>query len=193
MKELLDHRAKAKAKKPKFERQEAHKIKRLSKVWRRPKGRDSKLRLQFRDKGKIVKTGYGSPVAVKGLLRDGMEGIVVANVSDVQAINSKTQVGIIQSTVGGRGRAQIIEAAVKAGIKLTNGDEKTLVAIKKDLEDRKKARSVKKKAPVVEEKPAAKKETSKDTKDEKKSEPSVDKKKEDTLKAEKEMIKKGAQ
>lgn len=191
MKELLDHRAKAKAKKPAFVRQEAHKCKRLSKVWRRPKGGDSKLRLQFRDKGKLVKTGYGSPVAVKGLLRSGMDGVVVANVGDVASLDPKTQVGIIKSTVGGRGRVAIIEAATKAGITLTNGNAKTLVEINKDLEDRKKAREAKKSKKTV----APTSEEKKPVKEEKKEAPlaDVDKKKEDTLKAEKEMIKKGAQ
>ena len=43
-KKMLELRAKLKKKKPRFIRQDAHKIKRIDKSWRKPRGKDSKIK-----------------------------------------------------------------------------------------------------------------------------------------------------
>ena len=61
MKELLELKKKIKKKKPNFTRQETHKKSKLKKKWRRPKGIQSKLRLNKR----AIKRGFQKAMALQ--------------------------------------------------------------------------------------------------------------------------------
>ena len=72
MKELLELRNKIKAKKPRFIRHDAHKKKRVSLNWRRPRGRQSKMRLHKKGYARGRSTGFGSPNQIRNLSRQGL-------------------------------------------------------------------------------------------------------------------------
>jgi len=100
-------RARLKSKKPKFRRQESWRYKRVSQVWRRPDGIDSKMRIKRRGWPKSVEIGYRGPRKVRGLHPSGYEEILVRNVDDLAKVDPKTQAIRIAHTVGGKKRAEI--------------------------------------------------------------------------------------
>jgi len=113
-------RRKQKRKKPGFIRQEGKIMKKLRTVWRRPKGKHSKLRQNEKSRGKHPSPGYGSPKAVKGLTRSGSKQVRVSNLGQLKGINNKTEVALIAGSVGKAKRTQMIEHAKKHGIKVLN-------------------------------------------------------------------------
>ena len=115
MNRLLEQRNKRK--KPKFMAQEVYRKKRLKKHWRRPRGIDSKIRLQWGGRMKMVKPGYGSPAAVKGLNRKGLLEVVVANVDDLKKIK-EGMIGLISSSTGTRKKIEIINEAKKMNVNI---------------------------------------------------------------------------
>jgi len=198
---LLDLRNNQKKKKPTFIRQDAHKIKRLGQKWRKPKGLQSKMRLSKKSYPTTVKPGYGSPCAVRGMTRDGLFPVDIANVADLAKVE-KGMVGIIKRSVGNRKRAMIIKAALEKKVALTNGSEERVSKIEAGMKERQEAKKKKsaKKVEVAKEdteekaKPAEKKEeaTEEKTKPSEKTEEIDDKKKADKKEKDKLLIKKGA-
>jgi large subunit ribosomal protein L32e len=65
--ELLATRKKVAQKRPKFIRQESWRYDRLVANWRKPKGKDNKMRKQKSGMPAIVKIGYRGPRAARGL------------------------------------------------------------------------------------------------------------------------------
>lgn len=109
-----------KRKKPKFLRQGAKNIKRVSKKWRKPMGSQSKLRKHKIARGSMPNAGYGSPKAVRGLHPSGYEDILIHNPTDLEKIDSKKQACRIASTVGKRKRFDIMKKALELKIKILN-------------------------------------------------------------------------
>jgi len=194
----IEIRNKMKKKKPTFVRQDAHKKKRLAQNWRKPRGIDSKLRLQLKGKGKIVKPGYKSPKEVRGMNREGLLEVLICNVQDLQKIK-EGMIGIVSSTVGARKKIEILKEAKKANIKLANCDDKFIEkteAAKKEKEEIKKKKEAKK---AEKKKQAKAKEEEKKAAEEKKSESSEKKEDKEVTKDEAEkkekdklLTKKGA-
>ncbi len=117
MNHLLETRNKLKRKKPKFLRQDAHKRKRLSQSWRRPRGIHSKMREQIKGRRRSPRIGWGSPRAVRGLTREGFVPVHVHNVSQLATI---AQPLIISRTVGTKNRMLIIKKAMEKKLKILN-------------------------------------------------------------------------
>lgn len=120
-KKMLKLRRKMKKRKPVFRRQEYFKHARLSKVWRKAKGRHSKLRRGERGRGRRPSPGYGSPKAARGLARSGLRPVLVANVSEISRLDPKTQSAIIKSAVGKKKRTDMQRLAKEKGIRLEQG------------------------------------------------------------------------
>jgi large subunit ribosomal protein L32e len=118
--EMLKARKSIKKKKPKFKRQEWFRKKSLKKKWRKPRGIHSKLRRQEKAKGSLPKPGYGSPLVVRGLNREGYREVVVRNVKDLEKVNPKEDVAVISKTVGRKKKFEILENAKKTNIKVSN-------------------------------------------------------------------------
>lgn len=169
MKELeneLELRKAIKKRKPDFFRQDSHKMKRLGKKWRSPKGIHSKLKHRFRGHGEYVSQGYRSPVAVRGLDRSGLAVKNVANIKDLGHIDTKKEGIVIAGSVGKKKRLEILKKAVESGIKVLNfkdakgcisrieEDFKNRIDKKKSLKEKKKEKEkeLKKKAKEKEEK-----------------------------------------
>jgi len=120
IKELLKLRAEIASRRPEFVRQESWRYKRLKPSWRKPKGIDSKMRLQVKGWPKIVKVGYRGPAAVRGLHPSGFRDVLVYNVSDLLRLNPETDAARIAHTVGAKKRLEILAKAKELGIKVLN-------------------------------------------------------------------------
>ena len=106
--------------KPKFNRQDHHKKKRVSTSWRRPRGQLSKQRRGIKGKGDTVQAGFRSPEAVRGLHPSGFEEVRVHNVDDLEGVDGDREAVRIASTVGGRKRERIEDEAEERGIRVLN-------------------------------------------------------------------------
>jgi large subunit ribosomal protein L32e len=134
-KELLQARKKISDKRPKFVRQESWRYDRLAENWRKPKGKDNKMRKQVSGVPALVKIGYRGPRAARGLHPSGYTDNLVFNVNDLTKLDPKKDAARLGHTVGTRKRKEIIAKATSIGIKLLNAGK---LASKKDEEERKK-------------------------------------------------------
>jgi large subunit ribosomal protein L32e len=105
---------------PKFRRQEWFRFKRLGEKWRKPRGRDSKMRLGRSGKPPVVSIGYRSPKATRGVHPSGLTEVLVNNPRDLEGIDGRRQAVRIASGVGKRKREQIIAKARELKLKILN-------------------------------------------------------------------------
>lgn len=188
----LDLRNEMNKRKPKFIRQDNKKKKRIKSNWRKPRGIDSKLRLQFRGHAVVVKVGYKAPADVRGMNREGLIEIKINNVQDLKQLDEKS-IGVVASTVGMKKKLAIIEEANKINVKLSNADDSTVKKIDEILKNKKTIKANRKKKLADREKAA--KELKKAAKEAKKSEAKANDEKSDAEKKkerDKELIKKDA-
>jgi large subunit ribosomal protein L32e len=119
-KELLAMRAKVAEHRPDFVRQESWRYDKLKPTWRKPKGIDNKMRLQQAGFPPLVKVGYRTPKAARGLHPSGMMEKLVHNPAELEGIDPKTFVVRIAATVGARKREAIRDRANKLGLRILN-------------------------------------------------------------------------
>lgn len=118
-KKALELRKEIKARKPEFLAQDAHKKSRIANRWRRPRGIHSKMRLSKKSKRVCVSTGYGSPCEARGLDKNGLVPILVANAEQVSKIDKKKQSALFAKT-GKRTRMEMLRKAKEIGISIMN-------------------------------------------------------------------------
>ena len=131
---------------PKFLRHTAHKYSKLGlrrrkkKIWRRPTGRDNKMREQRRGHPAIVSIGYSTNKKTRGNIMKKIP-VMVKNVHQIEKIG-KNQIAII-GDVGKKKRIEIAKKAKELKIEVYNlnpekflklNDKKTEV---KKVEDKK--------------------------------------------------------
>jgi large subunit ribosomal protein L32e len=167
VKDMLDVRSKVKNKKPTFIRQDSL-IKRLKDKWVRPRGYQSKLRLNKKGHAKSISKGFKSPVLVKGLLKNGLQPIYVSNLKDLEKLDVKTQAAMINSTVGLKNKLIIIKKAIELKIMVANFKDPA-----KFIKEKEEAFEMKKKSKQDKEK--QKQEKKKQEEKSKKQEKSIDK------------------
>ena len=143
-KELLQLRKKIADKRPEFVRQESWRYDRLAPNWRRPKGKDNKMRKQVSGVPPLVKVGYKGPRKTRGLHPSGYNDILVFNVKDLSKIDPKIDAVRIAHTVGNKKRIEIVTEATKLKMKILNPGK--IEAIKKQP---KKAETKPKKEPAT--------------------------------------------
>ena len=104
-------------KKPKFRRQDSHKMIKLGsqttkkkQVWRRAKGRQSKVRLGRRGHSRRPKVGWGAERVAEDFVR-------VETLKDLQGIKVKK---ILIASVGAKKRAEILKKADEMKLKVLN-------------------------------------------------------------------------
>jgi len=119
-KELLEKRRNISKHRPKFVRQESWRYDRLAENWRKPKGKDNKMRLQVSGVPSIVKVGYRGPKLSRGLHPSGYVDRLVWNVNEIEKLNPKSEAARISHTVGKLKKKQIILKAFELGIKVLN-------------------------------------------------------------------------
>jgi len=109
-----------KLKRPEFVRQESWRYVRVKPSWRRPRGKDSKMRLQVKGWPPLVKIGYRTPKDYRGLHPSGYKEVLVYRPEDLQGLNPEVHAIRIASSVGMRKRLLIVEEARKLGLKILN-------------------------------------------------------------------------
>ncbi|MEW5840027.1 50S ribosomal protein L32e [Nitrososphaera sp.] len=132
--ELLAARKKVSSKRPRFIRQESWRYDRLAENWRKPKGKDNKMRKQKAGVPALVKVGYRGPRVARGLHPSGYTDNVVYNVADLAGLDPKKDAIRMARTVGTRKRKAIVEQAAKMGLKVLNAGK---LAPKKEKEEAK--------------------------------------------------------
>ena len=128
-KELLQLRKKIADKRPEFVRQESWRYKKLAPNWRKPKGKDNKMRKQVSGVPPLVKVGYKGPRKSRGLHPSGYNDILVFNVKDLTKIDPKVDAVRIAHGVGNKKRIEIVTEATKLKMKILNPGK--IEAIKK--------------------------------------------------------------
>jgi len=113
-------RKRHKSKKLKFRRQESWRYKRVSEVWRRPDGVDSKMRKKVRGWPKSAEIGYRGPRVARGLHPSGYAEVLVRTVDDLGKVDPKTQAIRIAHSVGMKKRAEISIRAGERGVRILN-------------------------------------------------------------------------
>ena len=109
-------------KKKKFKRQ-CFWLKRLGEKWRKPRGRQSKLKKEKKGKQPVPKIGFGSNkkernmIIVKGELK---KPVRIMNMKDLEKIDPKKEIGIVASSVGTKKAIEMLKKAKELGIKIFN-------------------------------------------------------------------------
>jgi len=137
-KEMLQARKKVSDTRPKFVRQESWRYDRLSENWRKPKGKDNKMRKQYSGVPPIVKVGYRGPKRSRGLHPSGYIDHIIFNVNDLAKLDVNTHAARLAHTVGTRKRKEILAKASSIGIKVLNAGKLSL----EKTEDNKKIKSI---------------------------------------------------
>jgi ribosomal protein L32E len=167
----------------KFIRKDVHKKKRLSLVWRKPKGITNKRRLNQSGHAPCVRPGYGTKSSDRGKNKQGLMIISVATIDQLKKINPKTQAALLAG-VGKKRKIELMNEAEKLKITLVNFNPKLYTEkVEKFLAEKKKD-SEKKKTEVKEAKIAEEKK--KEKKAEAKKEAEEEQSEEEKRKAEKE-------
>ncbi len=123
--------------KKRFKRQQFW-LKRLGERWRRPRGKQSKLR---KEKGgrKRVKVGFRTPKMIRGMLKthEGAKPFVyVRSIADLANVDKEKEVAIISSSIGKKKYLEIVKRARELGIKIFNKRKTLLPEIKKLLKEK---------------------------------------------------------
>ncbi|MCE4608495.1 MAG: 50S ribosomal protein L32e [Caldisphaeraceae archaeon] len=106
-----------------FVRYLSWRFKRLETTWRKPKGNDSKMRLQRKGYPPIVKVGYKNDKRIRGLHPSGLIPVLVSNPKDIEGLTPKVHIIYISSKVGLRKRVELEDMARKMGFRIANGGE----------------------------------------------------------------------
>ncbi len=109
-----------KKKKPAFTRQDSHKKPSLhSTSWRRPRGLQSKMRLQFKGYKPVVKSGYSNKRTVRHTTADGKILVLVTRAEQLKQLTKQHAI-ILSATLGAGKKLAIMDAAEKMGITISN-------------------------------------------------------------------------
>ncbi len=81
-------------------------IKRLGEKWRRPRGRQNKLRLEKKGKGKRVKIGFGSPKSERKKIIRIFSKKDIENLKNLK-LDPKNNIILIASSVGKKKREEL--------------------------------------------------------------------------------------
>ncbi|MFQ6086729.1 MAG: 50S ribosomal protein L32e [Candidatus Bathyarchaeia archaeon] len=128
-------RRRLKSKKPRFRRQESWRYKRVSEVWRKPDGVDSKMRKKKKGWPRSVEVGYRGPKAARGLHPSGYVEVLVRTLDDVGEVDPKTQAVRIAHAVGARKRIEITARARERGIRILNPREVEKPSAEEEVEE----------------------------------------------------------
>ncbi len=135
---LLELKSLKKKKKPKFLRSDAHKIKRIKKNWRKPKGIDNKIRQSLKGYRRLVRPGFGVPKPVKGLHKSGKNIVRITNIIQLEKVDKNKDILLLSSSIGMKKRLVLLEELKKKELSLLGSDvQKELDKIKTVMDQRK--------------------------------------------------------
>jgi large subunit ribosomal protein L32e len=107
-------------KKPGFKRWMSQAYKRIKSSWRKPKGRQSKIRAKLKGKLKMPTIGYRAPKELRYLHPSGFKEVLIHNVNELLKVNPEKEVARIASKVGKKKRSEILKKAEELKIKILN-------------------------------------------------------------------------
>ena len=117
----------------KFKRQNYHKNIKLGIKWRRPKGRQSKMRRSKGGAGKRVRIGYGT--SDRGKIK-GLQPVIVNDPKIMDSIDKDKCMIIISSGLGAKKALAVSEKAKKFGLKIMNSKKiKRAEKLEKSIEE----------------------------------------------------------
>jgi large subunit ribosomal protein L32e len=166
-KDLLELRNASKQRKPKFLKQDANRLKRLSKHWRAPRGIHSKMRFGLRSYRKQPSVGFSSPKEVKGLTREGYEQITVNNLKELEGITTPIT---LAANIGRKNKIEIIKKCQEKKIKILNIKDVDAYIKKSEDSMKKKKDEIKKRKEKKDKKKQEKEKTKEKTKEKAKEE-----------------------
>lgn len=194
--DLLVLRKNIKKVKPKFHKQSSHKKLRLKKKWRRPRGSDSKIRVNKKGYPRKIKIGFKGPKLVRNLDSQGLNKILIKTIDDLKSIKKDKDIACL-SGIGKRKKINIVKKCLELGFVISNlkdpkkfleETEKSFIKKKEDkkkkLEEKEKQ---KKKADKKKEGIEAKIEEKSDEKEKSEEQRNKDKKEKDKLLTKKEI------
>lgn len=100
-------------------------------VWKRPSGRDNKMREKRRGYPAVVSIGYGRSKKEKGLI-EGKKPVKIMNLKDLEKIG-KIEIGIL-GKVGKKKRLEIAKISDEKGIRILNLNAKKILKKEKNKE-----------------------------------------------------------
>lgn len=109
-------------KKRKFVRQ-CFWMKKLGEEWRKPRGRQSKLRREKKGRWAVPKIGYGTPKAEENSIPYRNERrfpVMISNLKDLEKINPKTDVCVVSSSVGTKKAIELLSKAQEMKVPVKN-------------------------------------------------------------------------
>jgi large subunit ribosomal protein L32e len=109
----------ARRKRPKFVRQESWRYVRLETTYRRPRGKDSRMRLQKSGSPPLVKVGYGSDRRYKGLHPSGYVEALVCSLKDLEKLSPEKHAVRLSGRLGVK-KLAIFEEARSKGFRVLN-------------------------------------------------------------------------
>jgi len=86
--------------------------------WRKPKGKDNKMRLEVKGYPPRVKIGYRNQADIRGLHPSGLKPVVVSNPKDLEGLDPREHMVYISSTVGLRKRLDLVKLALDKGFRV---------------------------------------------------------------------------
>jgi large subunit ribosomal protein L32e len=122
-KQKVKLRRRVKANKPRFQGQEVWRYKRIRDRWRRPRGVDSKMRMDTKGWPKMVNVGYGGPKAARHFHPSGYDEVLVRNLSQIDELDPTRQGIRIAHAVGGKKRREIMTRAKEKRLYVFNPHE----------------------------------------------------------------------
>lgn len=110
------------SKKKRFRRQNAHKHKRVSESWRKPRGKHSPMRRKEGHAPKMPNKGFRSPKNERGLHPSGLKAVLVHTPAEVEELDLDPELHAVRigAGVGARKRERIVEAAHERDLKVLN-------------------------------------------------------------------------
>jgi large subunit ribosomal protein L32e len=153
---LLQIKLEKNKRRPKFIRQDYHHRKKVQKdSWRAPKGVHSKMREHRKSRRPLVAVGYRNPVLARGLHKSGAKFAYVSNVLEMQNVNPKESVVVVNGKLGARKKYLLLKKALEKSIPVASINAKKFIeAFEAKLKAKQEAKSAKK---VVEKKAEEKK------------------------------------
>lgn len=86
--------------------------------WRRPKGKDNKMRMEIKGYPPRVKVGYRNEASIRGLHPSGLKPVVVSSPKDLEGLDPRAHIVYISSTVGLRRGMELVRLALEKGFKV---------------------------------------------------------------------------
>ena len=105
-------------------------------VWRKPTGRDNKMKEKRKGRPKVVSVGYKKDKREKGKI-EGKKVIRVMNFKDLKRL--KKDMAIILGNIGNKKKIELVKYARENGIKILNVNTKKFMkkSEKKEVSDKK--------------------------------------------------------